>query len=293
MSDGTEAAPVTDTAAVTTTTEVKTEEVASTDTSAAQDTIPSATTEETVAVATTESADQSETYKVPEQYKGKPWASKIKSDDDLWKALDGAQTLIGRKEIIAPLDYSKATPAEIEEYHAKTRPADKTAYEFDPETPDFMKEGVGEILYKHGIPAAQANAFMKDYLAFENEKAGEHYGPDSFLTDMKEAFGNDHEKVTGQLFNVMKKNLSVKDQEVLENIPNQYLATFYRATHNLIKAYGIKSTDLASKQAGPAEPQDIKEVRRSIRAELNGLSSKNHTAAEKAALIAKLDATYR
>lgn len=66
-------------------------------------------------------------FAIPEAYKDKPWASKVKSHDDLWKQLENTQSLIGKKAI-AP-DFKTATPQEIEDYYSQMRPADKAEFQ--------------------------------------------------------------------------------------------------------------------------------------------------------------------
>src|SRR5688572_22407573 len=92
-------------------------------------------------------------YKIPDAYKDKPWASKIKTEEDVWKQLDNTQELVGKKHAHPAKD---APPEEWDKYFAGLRPETAEAYEFkDHPNPEFAKS-VGNILFEAGISEHQA-----------------------------------------------------------------------------------------------------------------------------------------
>lgn len=230
-------------------------------------------------------------YKIPDAYKEKPWAAKIKSDDDLWKQLDNTQALIGKKTI-AP-DFKTATPAEVEAYYATTRPASVDEYQFAENTAPELKTAIGSSLLKNGITAHQANAVLKEYQAAEAESMKALFTPDGMNAEMKKSFGDDWKEPAGKTAIVIKKNLSPDDSALLEKLPNQFLGLIYRIANNLTKSYGINESNAhTGAGAGNATPPDIGKVREGIRTEITALSNKPHTADQKQVLIDKLNATY-
>jgi len=183
-------------------------------------------------------------FNIPEAYKDKPWASKVKSEDDLWKQLENTQALIGKKTVLP--DFEKATPAEIEEYYKQLRPQDKSAYAFDDETPAELKEAYSDMLYKNGISAHQGNEIIKQFREMEKAKLNEMFSPDGFTGELEKSFGKNYKEQAGQAANLMKQHLNKDDVAMLDKLPNQFLAMLYRYTDNVRKAYGVSETDKAT-----------------------------------------------
>lgn len=249
-------------------------------------------------------------WKVRDDYKDKPWAAKIKSEEDLYKQLDNLDQLVGKKNI-AP-DFKTATPKQIEDYYAQTRPADKAEYKFGEDTPEDLKGAYSDILYKNGINTHQAESLVKEVNEIQGKAFNEALSskPVSELLSQpqfapifnKEAFGKELETSFGKNFapiatataKEIKSNLSTEDAALLEKVPNQYLGLIYRLTNNMVKAYGVNEGDAASNAPNsPAQAPDVTAQRKQIRADIAALQGKAHTADEKAALVAKLDATYQ
>lgn len=235
-------------------------------------------------------------FKIPDEYKDKPWASKVKTLDDLWKQLDNTQTLVGKKTIVP--DLTKATDAEREEYFAQTRPKDVAEYVFadtaqGPVDP-AIKTAMGDILMKNGVSAFQANNIIKGYQEAENALLTQQFSPDGMKSALETAFGADWEKVTGHTRRMINGLMSPDDQKALDHLPNTYLATIYRTLGNVVKAYGVKETDahVLMDKGGPA-PANIDSVRQGLRDQLSKMSMQPHTAEQKAALTAKLAETYK
>lgn len=232
---------------------------------------------------------QAAPYAVPEAYKDKPWAAKIKTEEDVWKQIDTLDALKGKKSI-AP-DFSKATPAEIEEYLSQTRPADVKAYEFGKDVDPALNAVLGESMLKYGISAYQANGVIKAFQ--EAEKA--QFTPEGMAEMMKGSFGDDWKKVGGTARNLTQANLSAEDKAALDKLPNQDLALVYRLVNNLTKAYGIEEKGGAHTGGGTGAPApvDLDAKAKEIRTQLDGLSRKPHTVEERDKLVNELDAIYK
>lgn len=231
-------------------------------------------------------------FKLPEAYKDKPWAAKIKSEDDLFKQLDHLNSAVGKK-IVVP-DLTKATDAEREEYYAQLRPPSTDAYEFSEETDPAIKTVISESLLKNGISSVQANAIIKDYQAAEQALLAEQYKPEVIEQSMKAQFGDDWKQVTGQTRAALKGMMTAEDFDLVDNLPNTYMAIIYRTLGNVVQKFGVKETDSHVNGApGGQVPPDMSALRQGIRNEIAALVHKPHTAAQKQALIDKLNATYQ
>lgn len=234
-------------------------------------------------------------FKIPEEFKDKSWASKVKSQEDLWKQLANTQELIGKKSIVP--DLTKATPEEKEAYYAQTRPKSAEEYQFtadvlvDPE----MKTAIGEMLLKNGISATQGSEIIKTYQAAEAKLLEAQYNPDTFKQTMEKAFGTNWEKITGHTRNSLKSLVSSEDNKMLDSLPNSYVALIYRTLGNVVKAYGVRETDAAHLQSGgsPATT-DVEGVRQTLRNEMAVLRTKpGHTFEQLQTISNKLADTYK
>lgn len=234
-----------------------------------------------------------EGFKLPEKWLQKPWASKIKSEEDLYNQLDNLDKAVGKKTVMP--DLAKATPEEREAFYALTRPKDAGEYQFGETTDKAISDVMGQSLMKNGITATQANEVIKDYQAAEAKMIETMYAPEGMEAAMKGAFGDDWKNVTGQTFNAIKGMLSPEDQKQLNSLPNPYIALVYRAIGTAVKAYGITETNNPHVNGGSGTPAvtDMNAVRQGIRDELGALTRRPHTADQKQALITKLNDTYK
>lgn len=235
-------------------------------------------------------------FKIPEEFKDKPWATKVKTQEDLWKQLSNAQELIGKKSIVP--DLSKATPEEREAYYAQTRPKSAEEYVFTdskivPVTPE-IQTAVRDIFMKNGVSATAGNEIIKQYQALGEAQSAQMFSPDGFKTSMETAFGKDWEKVTGHTRNTLTGLMTKEDGAMLDKLPNSYLSLIYRTLGNVVKAYGITEKNAAHlAERGGIAPTDVESVRQGIRNDLSALGGKPHTAEQHQALVDKLNATYQ
>ncbi len=112
-------------------------------------------------------------FKVPEAYASKPWVEKIKSQDDVWKTLDNAQSLIGKKTQIVPGE--GATEEDWNNFYKTIgRPEDAKGYQFKPieglpEGTDLapIQEKASTIFHKAGLTPKQAETVWDMYIKDE------------------------------------------------------------------------------------------------------------------------------
>lgn len=234
-------------------------------------------------------------FEVPEAYKSKPWAAKIKSEEDLYKQIDGAQELIGRKR--AAPDFANSTPEQIEEFLSSTRPKDADAYKF-PEGVAVDKafaEGVPKLLHELGLPDYVGNKLIEKYVALESHAVAQSMSEEGFKAEMKKSFGDNFDKKVVEITNAHKKFVSADDQKMLDSMPNEYYGVVARLTSSILAAHGIKDEGAAGGDGKTGSPQakDIQEVRKELREQIADLDKGYHTEEEKQALINKLNDTYK
>lgn len=234
-------------------------------------------------------------FKVPDAYKEKSWASKVKSEDDVYKQLDNLDSLVGKKTYMP--DFEKAQPKEIEDYYNAIRPKDKTGYQFDETVAPELKDGFGEILHKNGISAYQANNLIKDYNALESAVKAKMYDHDALLADVAKTKGEGAKQNIVQARDALKKVAPPELMARIDKMPNEAYGAMFEVTHLMInrikqiqKEYGAKEgVDVFTNTQPSATGQvDYKTEIANTRKELNALAVRNHSAADKKVLVDKL-----
>lgn len=231
-------------------------------------------------------------YKIPDAFKDKPWASKIKSEEDLWKQLDNTQGLLGKKNLYPAAD---ATPEQMDEYFSGLRPESVEKYDFGENhpNPEFAK-GVGELLFSAGISEHQAKKLIPAYQAMETAALEKATSADGFKEVMTKSFGEKYEGNVAAISKEIGQHASPEDQKIFEAMPNEYIGALYRMVANVQKAYGVTESGGAHTEKGGAPVQvDIAKERSRIRQEMFALETRPHTAAEKQALQNQLDDLYK
>lgn len=232
-------------------------------------------------------------YKIPDAYKDKPWAAKVKSEDDLWKQLDNTQTLLGKKHVVP--DFDKATPKEIEDFVAQTRPEKIDAYDFSGGQEDYTASDLdpefGKAFQKAGIHPKIGNELIKDLKGAIEANLDKAFEPEAFITEMKAALGSEANINATRQF--IEGNLSAEDKAVLDNVPNAHLAVVYRLAAKLQKAYGATETGLGGEHKTDASGKTVAETQSDLRKQIRELDKRPHDQSEKDALINRLNDTYK
>jgi len=228
-------------------------------------------------------------YKIPDEFKDKPWASKIKSESDLWKQLENLNGALGKKQVVP--DFKTATPKEIEDWKAQTRPADKAAYEFDPDTAPEVKEALATMLHSEGITAPQANAVVKGFQEMQKAQIAEMQDPKKFDEMIIADFGS--KEAAQPIARALKANLNESDFEMLESLPNQAVGMVYRAVANILKGYGIEDSGKGGAHSpAPMSEVDLDAEAAAIFSQIQDLDKRAHSADERAVLVNKRQAIF-
>lgn len=231
-------------------------------------------------------------FSVPDAWKEKPWAAKIKSEEDLYRQIDTLDALKGKKSI-AP-DFEKATAEEIETFLAQTRPADVNAYQFGDETHPEIKSFLGKSLMENGVHPFQANKVIKAYQEAEKGVQAQMFSKEGMDKAMEASFGADWQATVGKVQNIVKESIPADDKKALNSLPNEQLAMVTRVINKLIADYGIKERGNlhTDSPAGKHTAEDVTKVRTDLRKQIDDLTRRPHTEDEKKVLTDKLTATY-
>lgn len=111
-------------------------------------------------------------FAVPDAYKDRGWVEKVKSPDDLWKTLDNAQSLLGKRP--AGIPANDAPQEEWDKFYQAARPESPDKYVLSdieglPEGLDLAphKASAQKLMYEAGLTPKQADALWKQYIGLE------------------------------------------------------------------------------------------------------------------------------
>lgn len=237
-------------------------------------------------------------YKIPDAHKDKPWAKNVKSEEDLYKELDGLSSLKGKKHI-AP-DFKASTPDEIEAYFATTRPADKTAYQFAEGADPAFSGSMADAMWEAGVSDYQFDKIKGAYDKLEASTMEKATSADGFKEVMSQNFGEKYDALVVQGQKIFKENLTPEQQKILDVMPNAYVAPLYQLVQKyeakieqMKKDYGVNENGNAHlENKGGFQPPDIGKVRSELRGKIRDIEARPHTAADKQKLVDDLQATY-
>jgi len=249
-------------------------------------------------------------FTLPDEYKEKTWAGKIKSQEDAYKQIDNLTELIGKKTI-KPINYEEATPEEIAAHHSSLAPEDVKDYGLtDGDGDPAFAEAVGGIFQKYGVDKYQAKGLAGEINAVAakmvEEKTKADTSEEGYMKLMEESFGEDYKEQAGIVEKSLKEHAaSDDDRKALDELDNTQRALVDRTVHSLTKHYetriktllkehGITETSAqVEADKGSNSGVDINEVRSDLRNKMAELGTRQHTAQELQVLKDKLDATYK
>lgn len=243
-------------------------------------------------------------FVLPEAYKDKPWATKVKSMDDVYKQIDNLQGLVGKKSV--PFDYSTATPEDIAAHHSSIAPKDLTAYEFaNPDDP--VAKAIGDAFRANGISGVQGKGIVAAIAPVLNQMEAERV---SKIHDKAEydamstgVFGDKAAdavaKVDKTIVDTVPKEIGAafdempnKQRHAVDVLVSKIVSSHEAKVADMVKRYGIKETG-AQAGATSGGTTDRAAQQKEIRAQIAALGVRPHTAQEKQALIDRLNETYR
>lgn len=269
------------------------------------DVVGGTATDTTTSATETPPADNGD-FSLPEEYKDKPWAEKVKSPEDAYKQIENLTTLVGKKTI-QPIDYETASEEDIAAHHTALAPENGVeGYTWSEEALPEISKPMSDVFLKAGINAYQQKLITEGFDGIIGEVAGQRMEADTsaegYLSMMKESFGDEHEAVAGKIENVLKEHVTTdEDKKVFDSVDNTTRAAIDRTVHSLTNAYEARIAKIleehgvtesgAQAEGGEAGVQNISaaEQRSTIRARMRELDGTPNGYKEIAELQTKLN----
>jgi hypothetical protein len=227
-------------------------------------------------------------FKIPDAYKDKGWASKVKSEEDLYKQIDNLSSLVGKKEIYKPADFNDDKARE--EYYASIRPEKEEDYQIPEIFPEEERKAYQKLLYENGISKYQAEKVFSKL----SEMRQQVFDGEDMTNTLKKSWGTKVEEKTKQTVTALKTMASKEDLAVFDMLPNQVLASVYRTVSNILDKYGAKESDIASSKAAAPQQVDVAAQRSDLLTKIQAENSRpNPDWAKLEQLKTQLSNTYK
>lgn len=208
-------------------------------------------------------ADASDTtgssFSIPQEYADRSWVEKIKSQDDLFKAYDNAQSMIGKRQ--TPSD--DASDEEWNEFFGKIgKPDSPDKYQLtDPELPEGFelpqdfKSKAQKVMHDAGLTQKQADKLYQRFLEEELSVAGQN--KEAFAKQQAE-LDKQFDEVTNELFGDKFEEVSARSQNIIkENVPESLIPHLQSLSESDPKALAavIALTDKMANQISDIKKQ--------------------------------------
>jgi len=181
---------------------------------------------------------------LPADIQAKPYVKEINSFTDLVKKLDGAQGLLGQRQ----LPDENTPPEKWGEFHSKFRPETPDKYTFDPVEgldPKYTEKATGlvkivqGILHKAGASSYQAKIFipqmLKELFAAEQNMTTAR---DTRFTELsKSLFGEKKDEIIANGRKFLATHLPEKVKPLLESFDEKQLTAVLAVTDELAKKF--------------------------------------------------------
>ena len=188
-------------------------------------------------------------FSVPDEYKDKGWASKVKSEADVYKLIDNQSSLIGKKEVIKPTNWEDE--ASRNEFIKAMRPETADEYKLPEVFGENESKFYKELLHENGISAYQAEKVFEKLATLRTQA----FDAEGMTNELKKTWGSEVQAKTQQAMNGLTSFATKEDLAVFDNVPNNILAAVYRTVSNILDKHGVKETDIAS-----ANPSNVQKV---------------------------------
>jgi hypothetical protein len=231
-------------------------------------------------------------FVVPKEYAEKGWAKKVKSQDDVYKLVDNLDSVAGKKRIVP--DLSDLSKPEAQEYLASLRGTTKKEdYKFGENTPPEMAGEYAGLFFDAGIPASMAEKIVKGHEAIQAKEIAKMFDKDGMKAEMAKTFGDDGKRA-GEVINMVSEILGPEGKDFMENkVPNHMVGFMFKFMDSIKQKYGVNDSGTGGQGGEGGGGANIEATRAAIRADIRKLDGRSHTGEEKAALLKKLDATYK
>jgi len=204
---------------------------------------------------------------IPQEFKDRAYLNDLKAlpvgpegYTALFKKLDGAQSLIGKKTGVPAAD---AAPEEWEKFHATLRPAKADDYELNSPDPEAAKAIKG-IFHEAGLTKSQAAKLAAKFDAFVAEKTAPQKEAEAKLDKefeemTKATFGPENAKVLERSKEMLAALTPDSMKPFLNRLPNESLVLLAGVMEQ-VRAKYLKEDNISGGSAGGV-PQDVSSLR--------------------------------
>lgn len=181
----------------------------------------------------------------------------------LFKKLDGAEKLIGKKTAIPE---ANAPEAEWDSFFARLRPESPDAYEFkgkdgkEAGDPEFLKS-VKSIFHEAGVPKSQATKVFSKFEALLSEKqaaqqAAAEQADKEFNDLVTKAFGAENEKVLTTARKMIEEFTPAELKDHVQRLPNESMAVLAGILNNISGKF-MKEDRINLNDGGPSGQDEV------------------------------------
>jgi len=239
-------------------------------------------------IADTSGADknnpQTEPFAVPDDYKEKGWAKNLRSSDDLWKMLDNAQSVVGKKTVVP--DHSKATQDELQAFYGQLKPDSADKYSFSDTIPEAERGLYGNLFHEAGLSDYQAKTLQDKFFGIAKEKYEGERSLDGYKQAAQKWLGDDYESAVVDAVKHMRTSLSEEQQAIIDDLPNDAAVAVFSLVNNLVKDYKITEGGAPAGNAGIQGEEALKQRLADIDKQIHEMArNPMHKQADKSALI--------
>jgi len=176
-------------------------------------------------------------FSIPEEYKDKKYLKDVKSLKDIYKKLDGAEQLLGRRpqgipEVNAPQE-------EWEKFYSYIRPKETNGYKLDNIKNENYKNFLSNAFFESGLSIQQAEKLQKNidnmFKPFLEE--AKLKTEKEFSAILNKTYGNNVKQVETVARDMINKFSSKELKPMLTNLDNNSLMIMVDVLNNVYKEY--------------------------------------------------------
>lgn len=235
---------------------------------------------------------ETDNFIVPEEFKDKPYLKDVTSYNDVFKKLDGAESLIGQKMVFPDDNTSEEDYLKFNQ--AAGMPESPEGYTFEGEERDATQDDLVKAAYHGaGLSKKQAGIVQKNLekLIIDNDAKFLEASTNAYNELSDKIFGDKADTIIASSMALAKANAPKEFGESLDDLPNDTKILLSGIVENIRKKY--ISSD------GPTPPSDItvalsnEDLRKEAQKLRNDPIYKNPMHPEYNALKEKIDNIYK
>lgn len=199
---------------------------------------------------------------IPEEFKDRPYLEDVTTLDQVLKKLDGAESLIGKKELEPPKDDAPQEKWEAF-YNRLGRPEKVEDYVIEGEDVDFAKK-LAPAFHKAGLSNKQVQQLIAESSPILEQLASaqnENFSDEGFNNLTKEVFGDNTDQAIKVSRDLINKFADPKLKDYHKELDNKSLVLLASILNNVHNEYIKTDTTMreAQPESGTETPADLRE----------------------------------